>query len=49
MEFRDFLLMQLCSWLLHPGYQREGAKVPSLPELFDLVERIDVMRQQKWQ
>lgn len=48
MDFRDLLLMNLVSWQLHPGYQREGTRVPSLSEIFDLVEAVDRMRSDKW-
>lgn len=49
MEFRDLLLMNLASWLFHPGYSREGAKAPSLTELIEFVERVDALRSERWQ
>lgn len=47
MEVWDFYYMQLCGWLLHPGYLREGAKAPSLEEIADLVDKIVEVRMRR--
>ncbi|WNK14356.1 MAG: hypothetical protein [Microvirus sp.] len=48
MNVRDLYFMSLCGWLLHPGYQREGAIVPSLREIADLVDDMIRERDARW-
>lgn len=47
MEPWDLYFCQLCGWLLHPGYQREGTRVPSLDEIADMVDRMMEVRQRR--
>lgn len=36
----EFIFVQLCAWRLHPGYLREGTKVPSLQDIALEADRI---------
>lgn len=41
----------LCSWYLHPGYQREGTVRPSLEEIADIADemlKVRNKRTRKW-
>lgn len=49
MEVWDLYFMQLCGWLLHPGYLREGTFKPSLEEIADLVDTMMVVRARRCQ
>ncbi len=48
MDRTDLYFVTLVSWTLHPGYQREGAKKPTLDEIGDLVDAMLKMRDTKW-
>lgn len=43
----DVYFGTLCGWLLHPGYQREGAKAPSLSEIANLCDEMWDIRQER--
>lgn len=47
MDFWDLCFMQLVAWRLHPGYLREGAKVPSLEEIADLCDEMEAVRNER--
>jgi len=47
MDLWDYYFGVLASWLLHPGYLREGTKVPSLEEISDLVDKMIEIRESK--
>lgn len=49
MEIWDFYFATLASWVLHPGYQREGAQVPSLEYVADLADLMMEVRNRRWQ
>lgn len=52
MSLWDLYFMQVASWLLHPGYQREGTKVPSLEDIADMVDAMMEVRNKRgvvWQ
>lgn len=47
----DFYLCSLACWTQHPGYQREGAKIPSLESLAQRAEallKISEEYEKKW-
>lgn len=43
--FWDLAFMQLCTMLLHPGYQKEGTRVPSISELADMADELEKVQQ----
>lgn len=36
----DCVYIQLCGWVLHPGYKREGASAPSFAEIAVMCDAI---------
>lgn len=47
MEIWDLYFAQLAAWRLHPGYQREGAKVPSFSEIAEMADEM-LKEREKW-
>jgi len=44
MDRLDLYFATLAGWMLHPGYLKEGAKAPSLREIFKLAEDMVIIR-----
>lgn len=50
MEKWEFVFLQLAVWRQHPGYQREGTKVPDLWDLAkEATEIVKIMEHMKCQ
>ena len=48
MDRTDLYFITLSSWLLHPGYSRADALVPSLHEIANLVDQMLKIREERW-
>ena len=44
MDTWDLYFASLCGWMLHPGYQREGAESPTLRQCAELADSMEEIK-----